>query len=277
MNRLWYSVGAFLVLVGLVHLGVLVVAGGPWEGAVSWRKPFTFGVSFGLSVLTLTWVSQWLRLRARAFVLGAFTVASTFEVALITLQAWRGVPSHFNMETPFDTAVARTLAGFGGVLIVIAITMTVAAFRPAPGVAPSTRLAVRAGFATLLASMVFGGVMIARGVVQVVTGNQQLAYTVATALKPAHAVLMHGVLLLPALSWLLSRTLPSEAARLRAVRLATWAYVAVDALLSALAVAGVAVVGPSTASVLSAGAISGLAIAAIVLGRVGPRRAQERH
>ncbi|MER6579554.1 hypothetical protein [Nonomuraea sp. NPDC001023] len=276
-DRLWYSVGIFLLLVGLAHLGVLVVAGGPWEGAVSWRKPFTFGVSFGLSVLTLTWVSQWLRLRARAFVLGAFAVASTVEVALITLQAWRGVPSHFNMETPLDTAIARTLAAFGITLIVIAIIMTIAAFRPAPEVAPSTRLAVRAGFATLLASMVFGGVMIARGVVAVMTGDQQLAYTVATALKPAHAVLMHGVLLLPALSWLLSRTLPSEGARLRAVRLATWAYVAVAALVSGLAVAGVAVVGPSTASVVSAGVISALAIAAVVLGRFSPRRGQAKH
>jgi hypothetical protein len=180
------------------------------------------------------------------------------------------------METAFDTAVARTLAAFGGVLIVIAITMTVAAFRPAPELAPSTRLAVRAGFATLLASMVFGGIMIARGVVQVVTGNQQLAYTVATALKPAHAVLMHGVLLLPALSWLLSRALPSEELRLRAVRVATWSYVAVAAFVSGLAVGGVTVVGPSTASVLSAGAISGLAIVAIALGRVDPRLIQRK-
>ncbi|WP_194244033.1 hypothetical protein [Nonomuraea phyllanthi] len=265
MHRVWYVIGVLLVLAGLVHLGVLVVDGGPWEGAVSWRKPFTFGVSFGLSVLTLTWVAQFVRLRARSFVLGAFAVAATLEVALITLQAWRGVPSHFNMETPFDTAVARTLAVGGGVLIAIAITLTVAAFRSDPGVPPSTRLAVRAGFATLLAAMAFGGIMIARGLFEVMTGNQQLAYTVATALKPAHAVFMHGVLLLPALSWLLSRTLPSEQARLRWIRLATWLYVVVAGAVAALALAGVTIVTPSTASVLSAGAVSALAIAALAL------------
>ncbi|MFC4122360.1 hypothetical protein [Nonomuraea zeae] len=266
MNRLWYLIGVALMLAGLVHLGVFVVDGGPWEGAVSWRKPFTFGVSFGLSVLTLTWVSTFIRLRARRLLTGAFAIASALEVALITLQTWRGVPSHFNMETGLDTAIARTLAAGGGILIAIVIIMTIAAFRPDPELAPSTRLAVRAGFATLLAAMAFGAVMIARGVVEVVTGNQQLAYTVAVTLKPAHAVFMHGILLLPALAWLLSRTPHPEHVRLRLVRLATWTYLALATAVSALALAGITLVTPSTASILCAGAISGLAILALVLG-----------
>ncbi|MGP4095844.1 hypothetical protein [Nonomuraea sp. KM90] len=296
MNRLWYAVGVLLVLAGLVHLGVFVVDGGPWEGAVSWRKPFTFGVSFGLSVLTLTWVAGFVRVRARAWLVGAFAVASTVEVALISLQAWRGVPSHFNMETAFDTAVARGLAAGGGVLIAIAVTMTIAAFRPNPtanpafrpnpgrwsdsrldarsepglGLVPSMRSAVRAGFATLLVAVTFGGIMIARGVVEVMTGHQRLAYTVAVALKPAHAVFMHGVLLLPALAWLLAHTSLSEPQRLRMVRLATWTYVTSATAVSALAVAGLTPVSASTASVLCAGAISGLAIATLVLGRIQP-------
>ncbi|WP_188192495.1 hypothetical protein [Nonomuraea sp. SYSU D8015] len=274
MNRLWYAIGVLLVLVGLVHLGVFVVDGGPWEGPVSWRKPFTFGVSFGLSVLTMAWVAQFVRLRARPVWVGAFAAASTLEVALITLQAWRGVPSHFNMETAVDTAIARALAAGGGVLIAIAIAMTVAAFRADPGLAPSMRLAVRAGFATLLAAMAFGAVMIARGVVEQVTGSQQLAYTVAATLKPAHAVFMHGVLLLPALAWLLARTLPSEDLRVHLVRLATWTYVAFATGVSALAPVGVTFVSPSTASMLCAGAISGLAIAALTLGRLSRRPSQ---
>ncbi|TMR09892.1 hypothetical protein ETD86_41745 [Nonomuraea turkmeniaca] len=268
MHRVWYLVGVLLVLAGLVHLGVLVVDGGPWEGAVSWRKPFTFGVSFGLSVLTLTWVSPFVRIRARPLWVGAFAIASTVEVALITLQAWRGVPSHFNMETAVDSTIARALAGGGGVLVVIAIAMTVAAFRANPDLAPSMRLAVRAGFATLLAAMAFGAVMIARGVVEVIAGNQQLAYTVAVTLKPAHAVLMHGVLLLPALAWLLARTPYSEGRRLRLVRLATWTYIVFATTVSALALAGVTLVTPSTASMLCAGAISGLAVGVLALGRL---------
>ncbi|MEU0565890.1 hypothetical protein ABZ297_10930 [Nonomuraea sp. NPDC005983] len=273
MVRLWYAIGLALILIGLFHLGVLAIDGGPWEGPVSWRKPFTFGVSFGLSVLTLAWVAQFVPLRGRArnVLLGVFTGAAVTECALITLQAWRGVPSHFNMASTVDSLVSRALAAGGGALVVVAIWLTVASFRPNPGVSPSMRLAVRAGFATLLASMLSGAVMIARGVIEVYSGDQQLAYTVATSLKPAHAVLMHGVLLLPALAWLSERLLTTEAARLRLVRLATCTYVAIAALVSALTVTGITLVGPSTASVLCAGAISTLAITALALRRVEAR------
>ncbi|MFG1962741.1 hypothetical protein [Nonomuraea sp. NPDC049028] len=300
MTRLWYVIGLLLIVSGLVHLGVLVLDGGPWDGPVSWRKPFTFGVSFGLSVLSLTWVSQFIRLRRRNVFLGVFAAASVVEVALISVQAWRGVPSHFNMSTDVDSLIARTLAAGGFTLIAIAIFMTVSAFRPShpnTGKSPSTdlggtpstnlttsntvpsgspiarlagspsmRLAVQAGFGTFLTAMAFGGIMIARGVFEALTGSQQLAYTVAGSLKPAHAILMHGVLLLPALAWLLSRTHPSEQTRLRVVRLAIWTYITVSAIISALALFGITIVSPSTASVLCAGAISGLAIGALTLG-----------
>ncbi|MEV6156276.1 hypothetical protein AB0L53_38620 [Nonomuraea sp. NPDC052129] len=331
MTRLWYLIGLLLIVSGLVHLGVLVVDGGPWDGPVSWRKPFTFGVSFGLSVLSLTWVSQFIQLRRRNVLLGVFAVASVVEVALISVQAWRGVPSHFNMSTDVDSLIARTLAAGGFTLIAVAIFMTISAFRPShpdtgeppstghggspttgltepstglggsPGTdltesstdpggslivrlagsagvrlagsprtglagSPSMRLAVQAGFGTFLAAMAFGGIMIARGVFEAMTGSQQLAYTVAGSLKPAHAILMHGVLLLPALAWLLLRTQPSEQTRLRVVRLAIWTYITVSAIVSALALFGITIVSPSTASVLCAGAISGLAIGALTLG-----------
>lgn len=303
MTRLWYLIGLLLIVSGLVHLGVLVLDGGPWDGPVSWRKPFTFGVSFGLSVLSLTWVSQFIRLRRRNVLLGVFAVASVVEVALISVQAWRGVPSHFNMSTDVDSLIARTLAAGGFTLIAIAIFMTISAFRPShpdtgeppstdPGGSlivqlagsvggrlagsPSMRLAVQAGLGTFLAAMAFGGIMIARGVVEAMTGSQQLAYTVAGSLKPAHAILMHGVLLLPALAWLLSRTHPSEQTRLRVVRLAIWTYITVSAIVSALALFDITIVSPSTASVLCAGAISGLAIGALALGTYLPHIRRRR-
>ncbi|WP_214327055.1 hypothetical protein [Nonomuraea sediminis] len=264
MTRFWYAIGVLLLLAGLFHLGVLVVEGGPWDGPVSFRKPFTFGISFGLSVLTMTWVARYVRTRRRGLLVGAFAVASVYEVLMITVQAWRGVPSHFNMSTPVDSLIARSLAVGGGVLIAVGIVMTVAAFRRNPDVAPSMNLAVRAGFGTLLAAMVFGGVMIARGMVEVFSGDQDLAYTVATSVKPAHAVFMHGVLLLPALA-----ALPlDEAVRLRLVRLATWTYAAIAGIVSALAVAGIEPVSPSIASILAAGAVSGLGIGALALRRI---------
>ena len=114
-ERTGYLIGALLVVSGLIHLAILLIAGGSWQGPVSLRKPTTFGISFGLTLITVVWVASFLRLgdRARGLLLRAFTLACALETALVTLQAWRGVPSHFNLETTFDGLVARVLAGGG--------------------------------------------------------------------------------------------------------------------------------------------------------------------
>ena len=48
-----------------------------------------------------------------------FAADCVVEVGGITLQAWRRMPSHLDMETPFDTAVSMTLAVGGGILVVL--------------------------------------------------------------------------------------------------------------------------------------------------------------
>jgi hypothetical protein len=226
VERVCYLVGAALIASGLFHLVVLLVTGGSWQGPVSWRKPVTFGVSFGLTLITIGWVASYLRLgrRARGWLLGVFAAACGLEVALITVQAWRRVPSHFNMETPTDALIARVLAAGGGALIVVVLVLTVAAWRSDPRIAPSMRLAVQAGFASLDVALLMGALMIVRGVSRVAGGDQQGAYAVGGSLKPGHAVTMHGVLVLPALAWVLARTGWPERRRRRVVWLAVAGY-----------------------------------------------------
>ena len=85
------------------------MVGGAWAGPVSLRKPTTFGISFGLTTITLAWVS---------------------------IQHARGTPAHFNDTTPLD----ERLFIAGAVMVAIAIgviaAMTLAAFvrttAPAP-------------------------------------------------------------------------------------------------------------------------------------------------
>jgi hypothetical protein len=231
-ERVAYAVGAALFLSGVLHTIVLVTTGGSWLGPLSMRKAVTFGLSFGLTLASVAWATSFLTIRPswRSTLLGAFTAASVAEVVLVSLQAWRGVPSHFNFETPFDNAVSMTLAGGGGVLILTVIGFTAAALvEPGPE-APSLRLAVRAGLVVLLVALATGAVMIARGVVAARGGDPQSAYTTAGALKPLHAVAMHAILVLPALAWLLRFSRRPEAHRMRVVVLA----VAADAVLTAV-------------------------------------------
>ncbi|SPT49744.1 hypothetical protein [Actinomadura madurae] len=226
VERAAYTIGALLLLSGLLHLVVFAIDGGPWTGPVSWRKPVTFGLSFGLTLVTIAWVASFVRLggRARNVIIGVFAADCVAEVSLITLQAWRKVPSHFNEETAFDTAVTRMLAAGGGILVVTLVALAVAAFRRNPDVAPSMRLAVRSGFVALMLALASGAVMIARGVTTVRTGDQQAAYHIVAALKPAHAVTMHAILVLPLLAWALTFTGRPETRRVRDVALASAAY-----------------------------------------------------
>jgi hypothetical protein len=249
-GRAWYSIADLLVLSGLFHLLVYAVDGGPWEGPVSWRKPVTFGLSFGITLASIVWVSTFLALstRTRKWVLGLFAGASVAEVALVTMQRWRGVPSHFNEETTFDTLVTRVLAAGGGVIIVSIGWLTVAAFRANPQMSPGMRLAVRTSLVTLIGALAVGGAMIAGGVAAVASGDQQGAYLHGGWLKPAHAVLMHAVTVLPLLAWIASYTGWPEQQRVRTVTLGAAGYLVVTAavigmtLLGAVSLVGVALV-----------------------------------
>lgn len=228
IERLCHATGLLLLVSGLVHLVVFAVDGGPWDGPVSWRKPVTFGVSFGVTLIAVTWVTSYLRVgpRLRTLLLAVFATDCVVEVGGITLQAWRGVPSHLDMETPFDTAVSMTLAVGGGVLVVLLTVFALASFRHRPSGPAGMALAVRSGFAILLVALASGAAMVARGVVLTRTGHQEAAYHSTAPLKPLHGVSLHAVLVLPALAWLLSRTAWSETVRLGVLVAAVDCYAA---------------------------------------------------
>ena len=228
-ERAAYVVAAALIVSGIVHLAALLVSGTSWMGPLSLRKPMTFGLSFGVTLFTVTWVASFVPLTrgVRFILLGAFTAACALETALVSLQAWRGVPSHFNVETTFDAWVARMLAVGGFVLVAVIVVLTLAAFRRNRTVPVSLRTAIRIGFVALVGSVVAGAFMIARGMMLVFAGNPQAAYSTGGALKPTHAVMMHAILVLPALAWLLSFVNWTEQRRLGVVLLAATGYVVV--------------------------------------------------
>jgi hypothetical protein len=184
LDSAMYPIATLLLMSGAIHVAILAITGRSWMGPLSLRKPATFGLSFGLTLITLTWVSSFLRMgeRTRARLLSTFAAACVLETALITVQAWRGVPSHFNVETTADAIVAQALAAGGAMLVVIVATLTLLSFRSSATPA-SMRVAIRTGFVLLMASMVTGGFMIAKGMRLVFQGNPQGAYETGGSLK----------------------------------------------------------------------------------------------
>jgi len=282
VERIGYVVGGLLLLSGLLHLAILGTSGASWYGPLSLRKPATFGLSFGLTLITIVWVTSFLPIgsRARTVLLGVFTVACVVETALVTLQAWRGVPSHFNLETPLDGAIARVLAGGGMALVAIILALTIISFRANATVPLSLRIAIRIGFIALLGAVVVGALMIAKGMSLVFAGDPQAAYATGGTLKPIHAVAMHAILVFPGLAWLLSFANWNERRRAAVVLAGVAGYM----LLAAVVVAGT-ILGrelqdlPRGALLLFAfGAFSLLAAGVLAVGAVvwSPSTAHDR-
>jgi hypothetical protein len=144
-QRLAYLVALVLIAAGLAHAAAWAVAGGSAAGPLSWRKPVTFGVSFGLTTLTLGWVAAWLPVRrATGWAASILLCTSTsLEVAWVSLQHARGVPSHFNDQAALDNGLFLLGGAAIAVTVVVVAAMTVAAFRSRP-VSASARKALAA-------------------------------------------------------------------------------------------------------------------------------------
>jgi len=246
IRRACHLIAAVLFASGLAHLGVQAVVGGPWDGPVSWRKPADFGVAFGLTLWAVTWVSGFLKVRPA--VLAWFAAASVVEVVVISVQAWRGVPSHFNTTTPLNAAFAFSAAAGGGVIIVTTLFLLRAAFRPldAP---PGMRLALRVGFSSLLVGLAVGAVMIAVGTTTARIVSLDAAYTAAVVLVPAHAAAMQGILALPILAWLTRFTPWPASTRYRVTAVGTVGYLVCAGAIVLESFLGIDAFSPLTAPV----------------------------
>src|SRR5437773_313986 len=118
-------VGSALLLFAGVHVAVLVTTGGTWTGDVSLRQPVVFGESFGLTCLSLAWISSYLPVSpGRGWrLLGTFGAAAVGETFLVSMQQWRGVPAFYNISTPFDWTVFF-LMGVLGVVVMFCVFLT---------------------------------------------------------------------------------------------------------------------------------------------------------
>jgi hypothetical protein len=202
---LLFCAGGILLASGFFHVLVWLVDGGSLSGSVSWRKPILFGVSAGVTLLSIGWLVGKLRRRAGDFwLLSAFGVAMLVEVGLITLQQWRGVPSHFNRSTPFDANVLLLIESLIVFVTIVIAYLTWRCFRPLATQTDMT-LAIRGGMALLLFSCLLGFVLVAHGNHQVTLGQPPEVFGAAGVMKFPHGTPMHAIQFLPFLAWVLRK------------------------------------------------------------------------
>jgi hypothetical protein len=175
-------------------------------GPVTWRKPIEFGISGAITTLSLAWVLSRLP-RSSGWDWSAATLIAFFvpETLLIDTQQWRGVPSHFNYDTDFDTAVFSVMGILIGVVAIGIAILAVRSFGRVNG-PPSTALAIRAGMIFLLLGQFMGGLIVANGVGPDSTVANASIIGAAGELKVPHALGLHGLQVLAILALILERT-----------------------------------------------------------------------
>jgi len=256
------STVVMLVAAGFTTAGILLdprqVVGEP-----AWLKPTKFYVSLAIYDATILYFLSVLSERRR-FVraVGAILAAcGVLEMVGITLQAARGVRSHFNVATPFDNAI---FAVMGIVILVLWVTMLVLAV-----VLVRAKLADRPLASALRMGLVVGVVGAGLGHFMVAPRSEQIAVmkagekpmesgahtfggkdggpglplvgwsTTAGDMRPAHFFGLHGMQVLPVLAVLLARRRSrSESLRLALVRGTGVAYLGLTGVLAVQALRG---------------------------------------
>lgn len=252
------ATGAVLVASGLAHGIVWAVLGGPWEGPVTWRKPILFGISGGLTALSMGWVWSKLPVRRWDVPLAWCTAIALFvEVGLIDVQRWRGVASHFNRATLLDSVLYDVMGALILFVTLVSVDLMVRSFRRPLPVAVDMRLAIRAGLVFLVISCVLGIWVSVHGELRLDRGLEPTRFGAAGVPKFPHGAVIHAIQWLPILAWAARRAGVAVARRWRLVAVATFGttLVLVYATVQTLAGRGRFDASPPLAAILAIGAV----------------------
>ncbi len=200
-HRWFIGAGLALMLSGLLHFLVGFGSNASWEGSVSIRKPIFFGFSTGLTMISLGWIQRRLR-PANYDAIGSplFAIAILIEVALISMQFWRGKASHFNHSTPFDYAVDRVMTGLIIFAAIVILDLTRRSFKFIQA-NREMQLAIRAGMAFLSISCGLGFFILFYGEHLASLNQAPEKFGKAGVMKFPHGVVIHAIQLFPVLVW----------------------------------------------------------------------------
>jgi len=263
-------------------------------GAPAWLKPAKFAVSIAIYTFTLAWIfsliPEWTR--TRRIVGWTTAVTLVLEIALISLQAFRGTTSHFNVATIFDGVVFTVMGAAIVVQTLSTVAVAVALWRHQ---FPDRALgwALRLGMTMTIVGAMTGGLMTRPTSQQLDAARAGERMTVAGAhsvggpdggpglpwtgwstdhgdLRVAHFLGLHALQLLPIVALVLARRRVSDRSRLRLTITAAASYMVLFGILLSQALRGQPVLAPDalTIALLSVGAVAtakGAAVSAVRL------------
>jgi hypothetical protein len=214
-------------------------------GLNAWIKPMKFSLSIAIYAWTFAWLLGYSPEKNKVtFITWTIIVCMVVENALIYMQAFRGVRSHFNVASAFDAGVFSTM----GIFIIInslAILYTIRLFFSRTiQIEPVMLWAWRAGLIFFFLGGISGGIMSARlaHTVGAPDGGEGLPFfnwsTIAGDVRMAHFFTLHGLQIIPIVAAIILSITRENAARLLTVF--TFGYLALCLWMHWLALNGMA-------------------------------------
>jgi hypothetical protein len=206
---------ATLLISGAIHLPCLVMFGQSWEDPASFRKPILFGLSTGLTLWSLLHCLDLLRpRRGDRFLSAGLSLSLLVEVLLITVQAWRHRPSHFNRSTALDATIETSMGMLIAFASSIVLLITLRAWLPHAwkhahaghhGTSATMQLALRWGLVFLTLSCVLGFVITQIGHYNQLVGRPPEIWPARGILKFPHGAALHAIQTLAIFAWWMNR------------------------------------------------------------------------
>jgi hypothetical protein len=243
-----------LFVLGMAHIILLLIMVmiAPFDerqvmGINPWIKPIKFAISIAIYALTIGWILYELPLRERIRrgVNGAIASTLVIEIALITMQAARGVTSHFNEATAFDAAVFRIMGAAITFNILVIAYITLKFWRTEVKIPAPYLWGIRIGLLIFVLASMEGFAMVFQSAHSVGApdggaGLPVVNWSVKVGdLRVAHFFGMHALQVLPLVGYMLStrraESMTSNAARWAQVMGVVYALIALLLFLWAIA------------------------------------------
>ena len=215
-------------------------------GINPWIKPLKFDLSVLILFVTIAAILNGFEryATARILIAAAISVSLSVENVLISLQSFRGVRSHMNESTPFDSRIWLAMGIALGVFTLGAVSVLALVFIGHPKWPAAMAWGVRLGLIVFLAGSAQGKPMVTQGghTVGAPDGTRGLPFvnwsTAFGDLRVAHFFALHALQAFSLLGVLISHTSLSEHFQVGGVVAGSAIYTAIVWLMFREAMAG---------------------------------------
>lgn len=185
------------------------------NGANAWHKPIKFALSIGVYAWSMGWLLYHLEAQSTVDILSwLIVILLGFEIVYISIQAGRGMASHFNLSSPAYAALYNLMAAAATGVSLLTLYAAILFFRgDFSSLEPSYLWGIRLGMILFVVFSLEGFVMGSRlnHTIGGLDGGTSLPFLNWSLLhgdpRVPHFVGMHALQILPLFGWALGKQL----------------------------------------------------------------------